>query len=87
MKTTAPKVRAADPPTFAVGLDGTVYVDLRGLSDDGDVVSALAGIGAGERCFIGVALGRRDRSRLRRQLDAAAVECAAYVLGARGRRT
>ena len=70
-------------PTFAVGLDGTVYVDLRGLDGVEDVEGAVKAMEDGERCFIGIAIKPKDRRRLLRHLADAGMERAAFVLGAR----
>lgn len=73
-------------PAFALGFDGTVFVDASLFDGASTVEDALViARHQAERVFIGIALQEADLALLRPRMRDAEAEAAAFIIGCRQR--
>jgi hypothetical protein len=72
-----------EPPPFAVGLDGHVYMSVFELDGVESLEEAVAKLGSEKRFFIGIELTKAEERRLRPYLGSAAREAAGFIAGGR----
>lgn len=73
-------------PAFALGLDGTMFIDA-GLFDDASNTERALAIAQQQapRVFIGIPLAEADLALLRSRMRDAEAEAAAFIVGRRQR--
>lgn len=74
-------------PSFAVGLDGQVYLSVFEMDGVETLEDATAAVAPGTPIFIGVPLTPAERRRLLGGLAPAGREAAAFIVGGRRRRS